>query len=58
MERKLLFLLMAQFVNAGRHVEGIAYFEEALNRFASGLTDNQRLSTLWQLPHKGSVTRP
>lgn len=40
MERKLLFLLMAQFVNAGRHVEGIAYFEEALNRFASGLTDN------------------
>lgn len=33
---QLLFILMQQFANAGRHVEGIAYFEEALNRFASG----------------------
>ena len=43
---QLLFLLMQQFANAGRHVEGIAYFEEVLNRFASRLTDNQKAQYL------------
>lgn len=43
---QLLFLLMQQFANGGRHVEGIAYFEEALNRFASRLTDNQKAQYL------------
>ena len=32
---QLLFLLMAQFANAGRHAEGIDYFNDALKR-ASG----------------------
>ncbi len=43
---QLLFLLMQQFANAGHHVEGIAYFEEVLNRFASRLTDNQKAQYL------------
>lgn len=38
---QLLFLLMQQFANTGRHVEGIVYFEDVLNRFTSRLTDNQ-----------------
>ncbi|MDI3464027.1 MAG: hypothetical protein OJF50_002848 [Nitrospira sp.] len=43
---QLLFLLMQQFANTGRHVEGIAYFEEVLNRFTSGLTGNQKAQYL------------
>jgi hypothetical protein len=39
---QLLFLLMAQFANAGRHAEGIAYFEQALQRFGPELNDVQR----------------
>jgi glyoxylase-like metal-dependent hydrolase (beta-lactamase superfamily II) len=38
---QLLFILMGQFSNAGRHVEGIAYFEELLKRFGPELTDAQ-----------------
>ncbi|MBS0182593.1 MAG: MBL fold metallo-hydrolase [Nitrospira sp.] len=38
---QLLFLLMQQFANTGRHVEGIVYLEDVLNRFTSRLTDNQ-----------------
>ncbi|MFI4930430.1 MAG: MBL fold metallo-hydrolase [Burkholderiales bacterium] len=36
---QLLFLLMAQFANAGRHAEGIDYFNDALRRFGPGLDD-------------------
>ena len=43
---QLLFLLMQQFANTGRHVEGIAYFEDVLNRFAPRLTDNQKAQYL------------
>jgi glyoxylase-like metal-dependent hydrolase (beta-lactamase superfamily II) len=43
---RLLFVLMQQFANAGRHVEGITYFEDVLNRFASRLTDNQKAQYL------------
>src|SRR5262245_18308137 len=39
---QLLFLLMAQFANAGRHAEGIEYFDAALKRFDSQLNDTQR----------------
>src|SRR5215470_5940840 len=40
---QLLFLLMAQFANAGRHEEGIEFFTAALKRF-EGQLDN---------PHRG-----
>jgi glyoxylase-like metal-dependent hydrolase (beta-lactamase superfamily II) len=43
---QLLFLLMQQFANAGRHVEGIAYFETVLDRFSLKLTDNQKAQYL------------
>lgn len=43
---QLLFILMQQFANAGRHVEGITYFEEVLNRFGPGLTDTQKAQYL------------
>ena len=43
---QLLFILMGQFANAGREVEGIAYFEKVLNRFDAELTDNQRAQYL------------
>src|SRR5215813_6597691 len=43
---QLLFLLMSQFASAGRHVEGIAYFEEVLKRFRPELTDNQKAQYL------------
>src|SRR5215831_1155784 len=39
---ELLFILMAQFANAGRQLEGIAYFEEVLKRFGPELNDNQK----------------
>jgi hypothetical protein len=34
---QLIFLLMAQFANAGRHAEGIAYFNGVLKRFDAEL---------------------
>ena len=43
---QLLFLLMGQFANAHRHVEGIAYFEELLARFGADLTDQQKAQYL------------
>ncbi len=43
---QLLFILMQQFANAGRHVEGITYFEDILNRFSPGLTDQQKAQYL------------
>src|SRR5262245_15227332 len=43
---QLLFILMGQFASAGRQVEGIAYFEDALKRFAPELTDNQKAQYL------------
>ena len=43
---QLLFILMGQFANAGRQVEGIGYFEEVLKRFGPELTDNQRAQYL------------
>jgi len=36
---QLLFLLMGQFANAGRHAEGIDYFNGVLQRFAGELDD-------------------
>ena len=43
---QLLFLLMAQFANAGRHAEGIAYFEDLRKRFDSQLSDVQKAQYL------------
>src|SRR6185436_1295298 len=43
---QLHFLLMGQFANAGRHLEGIAYFEDALKRFGPQLSDNQKAQYL------------
>ena len=43
---QLLFILMGQFANAGRQVEGSAYFEELLKRFGPELTDNQKAQYL------------
>ena len=43
---QLHFLLSAQFANAGRHLEGIAFFEEGLKRFATQLSDNQKAQYL------------
>jgi glyoxylase-like metal-dependent hydrolase (beta-lactamase superfamily II) len=39
---QLLFLLMAQFANAGRHEEGIAFFTAALARFDAQLDGPHR----------------
>ncbi|WP_124541868.1 MBL fold metallo-hydrolase [Piscinibacter terrae] len=39
---QLVFLLMGQFANAGRHAEGIAFFEDLRHRFGPQLTDGQR----------------
>jgi len=39
---QLLFLLMAQFANAGRFEEGIEYFRTALQRFGPQLDDSHR----------------
>ncbi|HSB21977.1 MAG TPA: MBL fold metallo-hydrolase [Burkholderiaceae bacterium] len=43
---QLHFLLMGQFANAGRHLEGIAFFEDALKRFGPRLNDNQKAQYL------------
>jgi glyoxylase-like metal-dependent hydrolase (beta-lactamase superfamily II) len=43
---QLHFLLMSQFANAGRHLEGIAFFEQALQRFGPQLNDNQKAQYL------------
>src|SRR2546426_208148 len=43
---QLHFLLMAQFANAGRHAEGIAFFEDALKRFGPQLNDNRKAQYL------------
>lgn len=43
---ELLFLLMGQFANARRHVEGIEYFEDLLTRFGPDLTDQQKAQYL------------
>lgn len=39
---QLLFLLMGQFASAGRHVEGIEYFNGLLQRFAGQLDDTHK----------------
>ena len=39
---QLLFLLMAQFANAGRHAEGIDYFNAILKRFEAELDDTHK----------------
>ncbi len=39
---QLLFLLMAQFANAGRHAEGIDYFNSVLKRFEAELDDTHK----------------
>ena len=39
---QLIFLLMAQFANAGRHVEGIDYFNGVLKRFEAELDDTHK----------------
>jgi glyoxylase-like metal-dependent hydrolase (beta-lactamase superfamily II) len=39
---QLIFMLMAQFANAGRHAEGIDYFNGVLKRFEPELSDTQR----------------
>ena len=39
---QVLFVLMAQFANSGRYVEGIAYFDDLLERFGPKLNDTQR----------------
>ncbi len=39
---QLLFLLMGQFANAGRQLEGAAYFQQLLDRFGPHLDDRQR----------------
>ena len=43
---QLHFLLMGQFANAGRHAEGIAFFEDALKRFGPQLNDNRKAQYL------------
>jgi glyoxylase-like metal-dependent hydrolase (beta-lactamase superfamily II) len=43
---QLHFLLMAQFANSGRHLEGIAHFTDALKRFGPQLSDNQKAQYL------------
>lgn len=39
---QLLFLLMAQYANAGRHLEGAAYLDALRRRFDAELNDTQR----------------
>ena len=39
---QLLFILMSEFANAGRHVEGAEYFEQLLARFGPTLSPAQR----------------
>jgi glyoxylase-like metal-dependent hydrolase (beta-lactamase superfamily II) len=39
---QLLFLLMQQYANAGRHLEGAAYLDELRRRFDGQLDDTQR----------------
>jgi glyoxylase-like metal-dependent hydrolase (beta-lactamase superfamily II) len=39
---QLVFLLMGQFANAGRHAEGVAFFEDLRKRFGPQLNDGQR----------------
>jgi glyoxylase-like metal-dependent hydrolase (beta-lactamase superfamily II) len=39
---QLLFLLMAQYASAGRHLEGAAYLDDLRRRFDPQLTDLQR----------------
>ena len=39
---QLIYLLMGQFANANRHVEGIAFFDALLKRYDARLTDGQR----------------
>jgi glyoxylase-like metal-dependent hydrolase (beta-lactamase superfamily II) len=39
---QLIFLLMAQFANANRHAEGVAFFEDLRRRFDPQLNDGQR----------------
>jgi len=43
---QLLFLLMAQFANAGRHVDGIAFFEGLRKRFDAQLSNAQKAQYL------------
>jgi len=43
---QLHFLLMGQFANSGRHLEGIAFFEDTLRRFGPQLSDNQKAQYL------------
>src|SRR6266446_1668354 len=43
---QLVFLLMAQFANAGRHAEGIDYFNGILKRFEAQLDDTQKAQYL------------
>ena len=37
---------MSQFANAGRHLEGIAFFEDVLKRFGPQSSDNQKAQYL------------
>src|SRR5689334_3041973 len=39
---QLLFMLMSQYANAGRHLEGAAYFDGLRRRFDPQLNDTQR----------------
>ena len=39
---QMIFLLMAQFANAGRHAEGIDYFNGVLKRFEAELDDTHK----------------
>lgn len=39
---QLLFLLMGQYANAGRHLEGAAYLDDLRRRFDGRLNDTQR----------------
>ena len=39
---ELLYILMAQFANAGRYAEGIEYFNGELRRFKPALSDTQQ----------------
>ena len=43
---QIMFALMAQFANSGQYVEGIAYFNDLLDRFGSKLTNAQRAQYL------------
>jgi glyoxylase-like metal-dependent hydrolase (beta-lactamase superfamily II) len=60
---QLLFLLMGQFANAGRHAQGIAFFEDRLARFGPALSDGQRAQYLVAIAalratHAGEVFLP